>query len=141
MRVAIALSFLISVCVAYAAPLGKKSAIPPPQSLEIIQIVQGYAQIRNSAGLVGWVPVNVLSTDGSQVSVYQRKLAHLEQEMSAMRAKLNATESQMVSLNTQHQHLKQWILPASLGMLVAGFILGVGFFRTRFHKRLNGLRI
>ncbi len=140
MRTLIALSFTIITCLVYGEPL-TKSALPPPQSVEIIQIAQGYAQIRNSAGLVGWVPLNVLATDGSQVSVYQKKLAQLEQEMQTLRAKLGQTESQLSSLRLQHQHQRQWFVLGLVGMLLAGFSVGVGFFRTRFYKRLNGLRI
>lgn len=141
MRALLAIFLLVNSYCVYAAPLAKKNALPPPQSVEIIQIAQGYAQIRNSAGLVGWVPVNVLSADGSQVSIYQKKIAQLEQEMQGLRAKLGHTETQLSRLTKEHQRQRSWLIPAAAGVLIAGFLVGIGFVRTRFHKRLNGLRI
>lgn len=141
MRATLALLFWVCSYAVFAAPLAKKNLLPPPQSVEIIQIAQGYAQIRNSAGFVGWVPLNVLSSDGSQVSIYQKKIASLEQEMQTLRAKLTRTETQFSALTAEHNRQRKWLLPALVGILVAGFLIGVGFFKTRFYKRLNGLRI
>lgn len=119
----------------------KQTASAVGQDVEIIQIVQGYAQVRNRTGLVDWVPLNVLASGGSELVVYQAKLAQLETKLAATANKSNQIEADLRRVAALYTRLQQWFMPGLIGMLIVGFVLGVVFSRQRFQKRLNGLRI
>lgn len=134
--------FLVGALLVFTlAPAAATTASPLGQDIEIIQIVQGYAQVRNRAGLVDWVPLNVLSSSGSELAIYQAKLAQLETKLAATANKSSQIEADLRRVAALYTRLQSWFLPGLIGMLVVGFVLGVVFSRQRFQKRLNGLRI
>lgn len=124
------------------------TVLTPGARVEILQVEDGYAQIKAADGQEGWVVSRLLKIDKPEADPVtpvpdpcSAKLDELKlqlQEEQQVHAKTQAELKRLQTLQSGHSKAIAWV---AVVCLAVGLILGFVLRERHYRKRLQGLRI